>query len=146
MGNPQKPSVHQSCDERKSRVREPQGPPDAARGDAGARVLRISREERQEEAESRRGEMKRGFPGTGSRRRPVLRSRRPAAPTHVPAVPAVPEQPGLLDLPLGCPGATSELLWAPGAAAQGWPAVEAGGSRSRASGWRPVLAARSPLA
>jgi hypothetical protein len=119
-------------------MRGPRGPPIRSLWVGGARILRLSTEERQEEAESRRGELKRGFRELAAGRRPSPTVRE-ASDTHScprNARSTVPESPGLVNPPLGCPGATSELLWASGAAARGWRAVEAGGSRARRKGRR----------
>lgn len=61
-----------------------------------------------------------GIPGTGSGEAAfAFPSAMPQVPTHVPAVPAVPGSLRLADPRGDVPGATSELLWAPGADAHG---------------------------
>lgn len=66
---------------------------------SGARVLRISTEERQEEAEPRREELKRGFRELAAGRRPSPTVRE-ASDTHSRPRSKVPEPPGLADPPL----------------------------------------------
>lgn len=61
-----------------------------------------------------------GIPGTGSGEAAfAFPSAMPQVPTHVPADPAVPGPLRLADPRGDVPGATSELLWAPGANAHG---------------------------